>query len=400
LRVEAQKPRKQHRGDVGHPHRHAGVARFRPFDRVHGERAQRVGEAAQVRILGLGKGRGQAHRVTLITNRFIPPLISGGTESAAPAKNAPLAASEELRHCPAPRSSAASGLASGEFRDGEAGRGHPFMRLSVVTFMRPGAEAPRQTLERIAGYARRIEASGFPGIWVTDSLGRGRPTLDPLVALGALAAVTKRVELGTAVLQVSLRNPVELAHRVQSVQALSGGRLRLGVGSGSTKADFDLLGADFRQRFRNLMSGLDIMRRAWRGEPVNGGTLTPWPGAEGGPPVLLGAWRNPRWIAYAAKQCRGWIASGLYSSWEDLESGMRLYREAGGANAVLANVVVDLADQQEPGSLAERAKVSLVCRPEEARRRLKRIEQIGFDEVLVVSLTNALDEIERLRDYL
>ena len=274
------------------------------------------------------------------------------------------------------------------------------MRLSVVTFMRPGAEAPRQALERIASYARRIETSGFPGIWVTDSLGRGRPTLDPLVALGALAAVTKRVELGTAVLQVSLRHPVELAHRVQSVQALSGGRLRLGVGSGSTRADFDLLGADFEQRFGKLMSGLDIMRRAWRGETVNGGILSPWPGTEGGPPVLLGAWRNRRWITYAAKQCWGWIASGLYSSWEDLETGMRLYREAGGGNALLANVVVDLVNQPEPGSLAERARVSLVCRPEEARRRLKRIEQIGFDEVLVVSLANALDEIERLRDYL
>src|SRR6266849_2914913 len=137
------------------------------------------------------------------------------------------------------------------------------MRLSVVTFMRPEGESRGRTLSRVIDYARQIERRGFPGIWVTDSLGRGRPTLDPLVALGALAAVTKRVELGTAVLQVSLRNPVELAHRVQSVQALSGGRLRLGVGSGSTKADFDLLGADFQQRFRNLMSALDIMRRAW-----------------------------------------------------------------------------------------------------------------------------------------
>jgi alkanesulfonate monooxygenase SsuD/methylene tetrahydromethanopterin reductase-like flavin-dependent oxidoreductase (luciferase family) len=274
------------------------------------------------------------------------------------------------------------------------------MRLSVVTFLRPGTEAPRQTLERIGNYARRIEASGFPGIWVTDSLGRGQPTLDPLVALGVLAGLTKRVELGTAVLQVSLRHPVDLAHRVQSVQALSAGRLRLGVGSGSTKADFDLLGADYEQRFRTLMSSLDIMRRAWRGEPVAGGTLTPWPGSEGGPPVLLGAWRNPRWIAYAAKQCQGWIASGLYSSWENLENGMRLYREAGGSNAVLANVVVDLSNRPEPGSLAARAKVSLVCPPEEARVRLKRIEQVGFDEVLVVSLGNALDEIERMRDYL
>ena len=116
--------------------------------------------------------------------------------------------------------------------------------------------------------------------------------------------------------------------------------------------------------------------------------------------MLLGAWRNPRWIAYAAKQCQGWVASGLYSSWEDLENGMRLYREAGGNNAVLANVVVDLRNRPEPGSLAERAKVSLVCLPDDARQRLKRIEQIGFDEVLLVSPATALDELERVRDFL
>lgn len=274
------------------------------------------------------------------------------------------------------------------------------MRLSVVTFLRPGNEPPGKSLSRIADYARRIEAAGFPGIWVTDSLGRGWPTLDPLVALGALAAATKRLELGTAVLQVPLRHPIELAHRIQSVQALSGGRLRLGVGSGSTEADFKLLDRDYEARFRTLMSSLDTMRRAWKGEPVNGGVLTPWPGTEGGPPVLLGAWRNPRWIAYAAQQCRGWIASGLYSSWDDLENGMRLYRAAGGTNAVLANVIVDLNNRPEPGSLAARAQISLVAQLPEARQRLKRIEQIGFDEVLLVSPGGALDELERVRDFL
>src|SRR5215472_7681180 len=138
------------------------------------------------------------------------------------------------------------------------------MRLSIVNFLRSSSEPRDRPLERIVDYARQIEKRGFPGIWVTDSLGRGRPTLDPLVALGALSVATQRADLGTAVLQVSLRHPIELAHRVQSVQALSGGRLRLGVGSGSTRADFDLLGADYDQRFRTLMGSLEIMRRAWR----------------------------------------------------------------------------------------------------------------------------------------
>ena len=274
------------------------------------------------------------------------------------------------------------------------------MKVSAMIRLSPGAEPHPQLLSRMANYARRIEANGFPGIWVGDSMGRGRPTLDPLTALAALAAVTERVELGIGVLQVSLRHPIELAHRVQSVQALSGGRLRLGVGSGSTRADFELLGGDYDHRFRTLRNSLEVMHRVWRGEPVNGGTLSIWPGCEGGPPILMGAWRSPRWITYAAKQCQGWIASGLYSSWEDLENGMRIYREAGGTNAVLANVVVDLSGRAEPGSLAERAKVSLVCLPDEARQRLKRLDQIGFDEVLVVSPASSLEELERVRDFL
>jgi alkanesulfonate monooxygenase SsuD/methylene tetrahydromethanopterin reductase-like flavin-dependent oxidoreductase (luciferase family) len=268
------------------------------------------------------------------------------------------------------------------------------MRISVQ--VRPDPSDSR-LLGGMADYARRAESSGFPGVWVGDSLGRGRPTLDPLVTLSALATAT---ELGIAVLQVSLRHPIELAHRVMSVQALSGGRLRLGVGSGSTRADFELLGGDYDQRFRTLRSSLELMGKAWRGEPVNGGALSPWPGCEGGPPILIGAWRSPRWITFAAKECQGWTPSGRYSSLDDLEAGMRVYREAGGDNAVLANVAIDLANRPESAELAAVAHTSLICSPDEARRRLKRIAQMGFDEVLLVSHLGVLEDIERARDLL
>jgi alkanesulfonate monooxygenase SsuD/methylene tetrahydromethanopterin reductase-like flavin-dependent oxidoreductase (luciferase family) len=274
------------------------------------------------------------------------------------------------------------------------------MKVSTMIRVKPGAEPHTRLLSRMVNYARRIEAGGFPGIWVGDSMGRGRPTLDPLTALAALAAVTDHVELGIGVLQVPLRHPIELAHRVQSVQALSGGRLRLGVGSGSTRLDFELLGGDYDRRFRTLRNSLEIMHRAWRGESVNGGTLSTWPGCEGGPPILMGAWRSPRWITYAAKQCQGWTPSGRFSSWEDLEAGMRIYRDAGGTNAVLANVAVDFANRPEAAGLAEATNVALVCPPDEARRRIKRMEQLGFDEVLLVSHTGVLEDIERARDFL
>src|SRR6516165_5784440 len=162
-----------------------------------------------------------------------------------------------------------------------------FVKISTMIRFSAGAGSHDRLVARTVDYARRIEAAGFPGIWVGDSMGRGRPTLDPLVELAVLSAVTERVELGIGVLQLSLRHPVELAHRVQSVQALSGGRLRLGVGSGSTKDDFDLLGYDYDKRFGMLRSHLRSMQATWRGESA----LSTWPGCAGGPPILIGAWR-------------------------------------------------------------------------------------------------------------
>jgi len=106
------------------------------------------------------------------------------------------------------------------------------MRVHVVNVLRGTPEVKGQSLDRIAGLARTVEEKGFHGLWVTDSFGRGRPTLDPVVAMTVIATVTKRIEIGTCVLQVPVRHPVELAHRIQSLHALTGDRLMLGLGSG------------------------------------------------------------------------------------------------------------------------------------------------------------------------
>ena len=188
---------------------------------------------------------------------------------------------------------------------------------------------------------------------------------------------------------------------MQSVQVLSNKRLVLGVGSGSTKDDFDLLGYDYDKRFGALRSSLDIMRRTWRGEPTNnGGTLSTWPGCEGGPPILIGAWRSHRWITLAAKEYQGWTPSGRYSSWEDLEAGMRVFREAGGTNAVLANLAVDFGNRPGSAELAKVAEPALIGTPDEIRQKLKRMQDIGFDEILIVSHHAVLEDIERARDML
>jgi alkanesulfonate monooxygenase SsuD/methylene tetrahydromethanopterin reductase-like flavin-dependent oxidoreductase (luciferase family) len=273
------------------------------------------------------------------------------------------------------------------------------MRVHVVNVMRGDPQIAGHTFDRFAKFAKDVEARGFHGLWMTDSLGRGRATLDPIVLMSVAASVTKKIEIGTCVLQVPVRHPVELAHRCASLHALLGQRLMLGLGCGSTKADFDLVGQDYDARFKTLMTSLEIMRTAWKGDPVDGGTLTPWPGTEGGPNLMLGAWRNKRWIVYAAERCAGWIASGLYSQPEELEAGVRFYRDAGGKRAVLSNVIVELQGDIANMPLAGRATMQITS-AEEALDRLKRIRAVGFDDVLCMVRPEGLDDLARLRDRL
>ncbi|MDB5404027.1 MAG: hypothetical protein JWQ55_6045 [Rhodopila sp.] len=257
------------------------------------------------------------------------------------------------------------------------------MRIGIVTIP-SAADSGAQLVEQVSAVARQVEALGFHGLWVTDAFARGKPTLDPLILLGALATQTSRIELGTCVVQVPLRHPVEHAHRVQTLNALSQGRFRFGVGSGSTRHDFDAVQADYDARFKTLTGYLEVMRRVWAGEPVYGPALSVWPGTEGGPPVLLGAWRSERWINLSAKVLQGWIASGIHTSWEDLAIGLKMFRDAGGKRAVLANVFTDFRDQPGALPMAHVPKISLFCSPREAKDRLKRLDDLGIDDALLV----------------
>ena len=272
------------------------------------------------------------------------------------------------------------------------------MRVHVVNVLRGTPEMAGRTLDRFGEFARSVEAKGFHGLWVTDSFGRGRPTLDPVVLMSVIAALTRRIEIGTCVLQVPVRHPVELAHRIGGLHALTGDRLMLGLGCGSTKADFDIVGEDYDARFKNLMPALETMRKAWHGEELEGGRLTPWPGTEGGPALLLGAWRNKRWIVYAAEQCAGWIASGLYPKPEELEAGIKFYRDAGGKRAVLSNVIIDLHGNAENMPLGGNAQVMLTGGEDAARGKLRWIKEVGFDDVLCMAMPESLDDLARLRD--
>ncbi len=101
--------------------------------------------------------------------------------------------------------------------------------MRVSTMIRISANPDSGLMDRITDFARQVEARGFPGIWIGDSLGRGRPTLDSLQVLTALAAVTSRVELGISVEAVGWPEAEPQSHESTPPTALESG-----CGKGST----------------------------------------------------------------------------------------------------------------------------------------------------------------------
>jgi alkanesulfonate monooxygenase SsuD/methylene tetrahydromethanopterin reductase-like flavin-dependent oxidoreductase (luciferase family) len=261
-----------------------------------------------------------------------------------------------------------------------------------------GPSGPPFEPQSLADAARAIEAAGFESAWAFDAIGRGFLHPDPLTALAVAATVTRTLELGTGIIQVPLRNPVELAQRALTTHLVSGGRLRLGVGAGSTATDFAALGIDFASRFRRLDESLALMRRLWAGERVNGASLAPvWPAALGGPPVLIGSWAGSRWIERAAREFDGWVGSGARSSWRALREGIAKFRGLGGKRAVVTNVVAQL-DSPTASPDGPDDPCDLKCPKDVARERLHRLCELGYDDVVIVTRRHEADYLKELRE--
>jgi probable F420-dependent oxidoreductase len=174
------------------------------------------------------------------------------------------------------------------------------IEAGILLPTRESVMSGRPAVGPMLAMAERAEALGFRSVWVGDSL-TARPRHEPLTLLAAVAARTRRVALGTAVLLPALRHPLVLAHLVATVDRVSEGRLILGVGiagdTPATRKEFEAAGVPFRQRAGRCVETLDICRALWKGQNVKyqGRYWTlddvgvgPTPHRPGGPPIWWG----------------------------------------------------------------------------------------------------------------
>jgi alkanesulfonate monooxygenase SsuD/methylene tetrahydromethanopterin reductase-like flavin-dependent oxidoreductase (luciferase family) len=206
----------------------------------------------------------------------------------------------------------------------------------------------REETASLLALAERAEGLGFASVWVGDSL-TARPRHEPLSLLAAVAARTRRVEMGTAVMLPALRNPVLLAHQVATIDRIAEGRLILGVGIATDvaniRAEFAACGVPFEQRGARMMEGLRLCRALWRGEEVDwdgrwtlrGQRVGPTPHRPGGPPLWLAGSRKLA-LQRIARELDGWFPNDSEPArWAEVRGDIdTLAREAGRDPAAIA----------------------------------------------------------------
>ena len=168
--------------------------------------------------------------------------------------------------------------------------------------------------------ARRAEAAGFDSVWVGDHLvydlpdGSTRGPYEAWTTLAAVAAVTERVEIGPLVASTSFHAPAMLAKQAATVDAISGGRLVLGLGAGWNRREYDAFGFAYDRRVSRFEEALAIIvpllregRTTFHGTfyDVDDCVLDPPPARAGGPPIMLGS-TSPRMLGIGLPVVDSW----------------------------------------------------------------------------------------------
>lgn len=168
----------------------------------------------------------------------------------------------------------------------------------------------------IAGYAKQAESKGFEGVWMHEhSFGR-----DAVSNISEIALSTERLKLGFGCLSPYVRNPVALAMTTVTLQETSGGRIRLGIGTGFP-ARLDLMGIKHERPISALKETIEICEKIWAGETVSysGNTFTirnvkslAGP-IRGKTSIYIAGWK-PQMLKLTAKHAGGYLAKGGESS--------------------------------------------------------------------------------------
>jgi probable F420-dependent oxidoreductase len=197
---------------------------------------------------------------------------------------------------------------------------------------------PAASPQAIARIAQRAEEAGYDSVWVTErllyplrpqtpypatpdgSLPEGyKVVFDPVETLTFVAAQTKQIALGTSVLNMPFYNPVLLARRLTTLDVFSGGRLKVGLGQGWSKDEYDAVGVTPRGLGKRADEFIEVLKTIWTTDPVEfhgryfqipKSIIQPKPVQKPHPPLYLAAY-SPGALKRTATLANGWNPVGV-----------------------------------------------------------------------------------------
>lgn len=273
----------------------------------------------------------------------------------------------------------------------------------------------------IVGIAQRAEDVGFDSLWIADHLLFRFEGIEPrggwecLSLLSALAASTKRVELGTLVVCTSFRNPALLAKMFDTIEEISGGRLIMGIGAGYHEPEYKAFGYPYDHRVSRFEEAVQIISSLLKTGQVDFAgkyyearecELRPRGPRAGGPPIMIGT-RGERMLRLTAKYAdiwNGWIAFGASRPSEVpplREVVDAACREIGRDPATLERTLTVLVDYIGTPDLPVRvirpdsAPEPIMGSPTEIAAALRAFTAEGISHIQVVLQPNNMEGIER-----
>ena len=258
--------------------------------------------------------------------------------------------------------------------------------------------------ELLFEWARRADAGPFSSLGVVDRV--AYQNYEPFTALAAAAAVTSRVRLATMVAIAPLRNTAILAKQAASLDALSGGRLTLGLAVGARGEDYAASGIDSRGRGRRFGEQLEAIRDIWEE-----GKIGPTPTAPG-PRVLVGG-SSGEALARMARYADGYMHGGgpprafagaaakALTAWSDLGRpgkpqlwGMGYFALGDGTTEAGAEYLRHY--YAFTGPFAEKIAAGNLTSPGAIADVIRGYEDAGCDELVLFPTVSNLEQLERL----
>jgi alkanesulfonate monooxygenase SsuD/methylene tetrahydromethanopterin reductase-like flavin-dependent oxidoreductase (luciferase family) len=276
------------------------------------------------------------------------------------------------------------------------------------------ANIPGVQGQQLIEWAKKADDGPFSSLGLIDRL--VYDNYDPLIAFAAAAGATHRIRLTTTILLAPLHSAALLAKQAASLDAISGGRLTLGLGVGTREDDFQAASVPFHRRGKTFDEQLVTIHRIWSGEPFSAeiGAIGPAPVQAGGPEILIGA-LAPTALTRLGQWGTGFIAGGvgLQVANQGFRSAETVWNAAGRAGQPrrVACAYYALGPDAQAGGArylhhyygaewGPTVTQSLLATPEAIKEARKAFADIGADELIFWPCLPALDQMKRLEDAL